>query len=155
MGKGAKKNESCPEACQAMCCRYVATRIDPPRTKVDWDEIYWFLCHENVEVFIEARKWYVLFATPCTNLDANSRCVRYAIRPHVCRDHEEENCEYWGLEEGRVTLRTPEDLERHMKRRGLSLRMAWGDPDEKAGQEAHLRVAPRAGRSLRAGPSRR
>jgi hypothetical protein len=156
MGKGAKeRGEACSEACKASCCRYVATRIEPPRTKVDWDEIYWFLCHENVEVFIEARKWYVLFATACKNLDTSSRCVRYATRPHVCRDHKEENCEFWGVEEGKVSLRTPEDLARYMKGRKIGLRMAWDDPDEKAGYGARLRGPPRKGRSSRAVRSRR
>lgn len=125
-----KKSEACPEACRAMCCTYVTTKIDAPRTKIDWDEIYWFLCHENVEVFIESRKWYVLFDTPCKNLDAKSRCVAYVRRPHVCREHEVDNCEYWGEEEGKLTLRTPEDLKRYMEQRGVRLRMAWDDPDE-------------------------
>ncbi len=150
MGKGAKKKaKSCPESCQAMCCRYVATKIDAPRTKIDWDEIYWFLCHENVEVFIEARKWYVLFDTPCTNLDARSRCVAYPRRPYVCREHEQENCEYWGEEEGKVTMRTPEDLKKYMKRRGLRLRMAWDDPDEEVEKKASSRSTSQATRKPR------
>lgn len=149
MGKGPKKTESCPEACRAMCCRYVATKIDAPRTKIDWDEIYWFLCHENVEVFIEARKWYVLFETPCKNLDARSRCVVYPRRPHVCRDHEEEKCEYWGEEEGKETLRTLEDLRNHMKRRGIRLRMAWDDPDEETETKHPPRSASRPTRVSR------
>jgi Fe-S-cluster containining protein len=128
-----------------MCCRYVATKIDAPRTKIDWDEIYWFLCHDNVEVFIESRKWYVLFDTPCRNLDAKSRCVVYPRRPYVCGEHEEENCEYWGEEEGKVTMRTPEDLKAYMKRRGVRLRMAWDDPDEKA--EKKTSSKPRTRRS--------
>ncbi len=150
MGKRAKKKtESCPEACRAMCCRYVATKIDPPRNKIDFDEIYWFLSHENVEVFIESRKWYVLFNTPCRNLDERSRCVVYPTRPYVCRDHREENCEYWGEEEGRVTLRSPEDLKNHMKRRGLRLRMAWEDPDKAAGK-----TTPPSRSAARATPNR-
>lgn len=147
MGRAArKKAESCPEACQAMCCRYVATKIDAPRRKIDWDEIYWFLCHENVEVFIESRKWYVLFDTPCRNLDENSRCVDYPRRPYVCGEHEEENCEYWGDGEERLSLRTPEDLKNYMKRRGIRLRMAWDDPDEKAEKNSSSRPRNRRGK---------
>jgi len=148
MGKGAKKEAaSCPEACQAMCCRYVTTKIDAPRTKTDWDEIYWFLCHEHVEVFIEARKWYLLFDTPCRGLDTRSRCVIYSTRPYVCREHSSENCEYWGEEDhDKVTLRSPEDLKKYMKRRGLRLRMAWDDPDKTAaGGEAAPRPPLRRG----------
>jgi Fe-S-cluster containining protein len=144
-----KKAESCPEACQAMCCRYVATKIDAPRTKIDWDEIYWFLCHENVEVFIESRKWYVQFDTPCRNLDAKSRCVAYPRRPHVCRDHEVENCEYWGEEDGKVSMRTTEDLKKYMKRRGIRLRMAWDDPDEGPKKKTSSRSKSRAARKPR------
>ncbi len=148
MGTAArKKAESCPEACRGMCCRYVTTKIDAPRTKIDWDEIYWFLCHENVEVFIESRKWYVLFDTPCKNLDAKSRCVVYPRRPYVCREHEVENCEYWGEGEGKVTLRTPEDLKRFMKRRKLRLRMAWDEPDEAAGEAASPGIGPQRKRT--------
>ena len=150
MGKGAKrKTESCPEACQAMCCRYVATKIDAPRTKLDFDEIYWFLCHENVEVFIEARKWYVLFDTPCRNLDGRSRCVVYPRRPHVCRQHEEKNCEYWGEEEQKMTMRSPEDLEKYMKRRGLRLRMAWDEPDKEVENKASSGSSSRTTRKPR------
>jgi hypothetical protein len=50
----------------------------------------------------------------------------------VCRQHEEENCEYWSDGEEKLSMRTPEDLKKYMKRRGVRLRMAWDDPDEKA-----------------------
>lgn len=152
MGRQEKK-ESCPESCQARCCGYVATKIDAPRTKMDFDELYWFLCHENVEVFIEARRWYLLFHTPCSNLDGRSRCAVYPARPHVCRQHAEKECEFWGEEDRKLIMRSPEDLRRHLKRRGVRLRMAWDEPDgpalEKAADRFPNRTTPmpRAGRS--------
>jgi Fe-S-cluster containining protein len=149
MGKGPKKTEACPEACRAICCRYVTTKIDAPRTKMDFDELYWFLCHENVEVFIEARKWYVQFDTPCRNLDETSRCLNYRIRPHVCREHSEEECEYWGEEDRKVQMRSPEDLKRYMKRRGVRLRMAWDEPEEEEEKKSPSRSPSRSTRRAR------
>ena len=149
MGKRAKKAESCPEACQSICCRYVTTKIDAPRTKMDFDELYWFLCHENVEVFIESRKWYVQFDTPCRNLDRRSLCRDYLTRPHVCREHKEEECEYWGEEDRKVMMRSPDDLKRYMKRRGVRLRMAWDDPEEVKGKKVPSRSPSRQARKPR------
>ncbi len=150
MGRRAKKTEPCPEACRAICCRYVTTKINAPRNKMDFDEIHWFLCHENIEVFIEARKWYVLFDTPCRNLDERYRCRDYPARPHVCRQHAEEECEYWGEEDRKVRLRTPDDLKRYMKKRGLRLRMAWDEPEGEAGKRVPARSSFRSARKPQA-----
>jgi len=153
MGMRAKKKEPCPEACEARCCGYVATKIDAPRTKMDFDELYWFLCHENVEVFIESRRWYLLFNTPCRHLDGRSRCAVYPSRPHVCRQHAEAECEFWGEEDRKLRMRSPGDLRRYLKRRGVGLRMAWDEPEEQALQKASTRSPsretpmPRTGRS--------
>jgi hypothetical protein len=116
---------------------------------MDFDELYWFLCHENIEVFIESRKWYVQFDTPCRNLDGRSLCRDYPIRPHVCREHEEKECEYWGEEDRKVKMRSPDDLKRYMKRRGLRLRMAWDDPEEGSEKKVPARSASRPTRKPR------
>ena len=41
------------ESCAALCCRYFALPIDNPKTARQYDDIRWYLCHENVVVFIE------------------------------------------------------------------------------------------------------
>src|SRR5688500_18812779 len=41
------------EQCAALCCRYFALPIDNPKSARQYDDIRWYLCHENVVVFIE------------------------------------------------------------------------------------------------------
>jgi len=85
------------EECDGKCCRYIATEIDEPETKEDWDEIKWFLYHENVVVYKDNDKeWIVEFRTRCKNLDENNQCKIYDKRPQKCRDHEAESCEVNG-----------------------------------------------------------
>ncbi len=135
MKKKKKKTISCPEVCKASCCQYIVNKIQAPRTKADFDELYWFLCHDNMVVYIERRKWYLLVETPCRHLDQKSRCEIYSKRPYVCRQHSEEECEYHGEVGYDLYMRSHSDLRRYMKKRGLSLRMAWNDPDKQQDSE--------------------
>ncbi len=83
--------------CPAMCCRYVATEIDPPTSKSEYDNVRWYLMHTGVHVFIDHDDdWYIEFETPCENLDSDNRCARYEQRPLICRDHGDTdvNCEF-------------------------------------------------------------
>src|SRR5436190_17100327 len=67
-----------PEPCAGCgdCCRYVTAQIKSPRSRVDYDEIRWFLLHENIQVFIDEDGWYIEFATRCRKLDG-WRCSIY------------------------------------------------------------------------------
>jgi Fe-S-cluster containining protein len=155
MRKGAVKSNACSDACKASCCRYVVSKIPAPRTKLDFDEIYWFLCHEGVIVFIESRKWYLMFEASCKSLDGRSLCRIYPKRPHVCREYSEEECEHKGDVGYEVFMSSPEDLKRYMKKRGITLRMAWmeadggpGSPEKRGGGSRRKKAvtSARAGR---------
>lgn len=128
--KRTPKPSRCPESCRAICCQYITYKIQAPRTKLDFDELYWFLCHEQVAVFIERRKWYLLVDVPCRHLNERYRCDNYARRPFVCRMHADDSCEYSGEVDFDLHLRTPEDLRRYMEKRGLRYRMAWMEPED-------------------------
>lgn len=117
--------DTCPETCRAICCRYIVKRIDPPRSRLDWDELYWFLCHAKVAVYVEARKWYLLVNVPCVHLTRACRCRVYPKRPDVCRMHDPRNCEFTGELDFQEYLEKPEDLVRLMGRRGISYRLPW------------------------------
>ncbi len=123
----------CPPACRALCCKYIVNGISAPRTKSDFDEIYWFLCHERVAVYIDGRKWHLLVDNPCMYLDDQHRCQIYSRRPNVCRIHPEENCEYTGDLDFEEFMQKPEDLRSHMERRGLRYRMPWNGNKAKSG----------------------
>ncbi len=127
MKKREPKALTCPETCSALCCKYIVKHLEPPRTKLDFDEFYWFLCHEKVAIFIDQRKWYLLVDVPCEQLDEKLLCRIYPKRPHVCRLHSEKDCEFTGDVEFQEIMRLPEDLIKHMKRRGISFRVPWMD----------------------------
>ncbi|MEW6441054.1 MAG: YkgJ family cysteine cluster protein [bacterium] len=128
----ARQNERtirCPEACQGLCCRYIVTKIKAPRCKLDFDEVYWFLCHDKVAVYVEKRLWYLLVDVPCRYLTRRSKCRMYRERPYVCRIHSPVDCEFSGKVKFQSYLSSPEDLKKYLKKRGIRLRMAWEDPD--------------------------
>lgn len=82
------------EHCTGVCCKYVALPIEIPTTARDFDDIRWYLMHENMTVFVEEGDWYVQFATPCRNLQADNRCGIYETRPAICRGYKAGDCDY-------------------------------------------------------------
>ena len=82
--------------CSGLCCRYFALPIDNPSTARDYDDIRWYLCHENVTIFIEEGQWYIGISNRCKHLQADNRCGIYETRPTDCRTF---FCE-WMLEKG-------------------------------------------------------
>ena len=90
--------ESLCERCSALCCRYFALPLDNPTTVRDYDNIRWYLLHENVVVFIEKRQWYIGFMSKCKHLQPDNRCGIYHQRPRVCREYSTDTCDYHGGE---------------------------------------------------------
>ena len=67
------------EECGGKCCDYVAIEIDTPKTKTDFDNIRWYLVHENINVFIDHnKKWHVEFRTPCEKQLSDKKCGIYS-----------------------------------------------------------------------------
>jgi len=97
------------EHCTAECCRYVALPLETPTSKRDFDDIRWYLMHENITVFVEDRAWYVQFRTRCRNLQSDFRCGVYETRPAICREYKAENCDYVGGDYGYKQLFTEPD----------------------------------------------
>ena len=80
--------------CTGRCCRYVALPIEEPTSWSDYDDIRWYVMHEDVAVFVEAGTWYLLVHRTCTHLLPDNRCGIYDDRPRICRSYSTENCEY-------------------------------------------------------------
>jgi uncharacterized protein len=86
------------DECAALCCRYFALPIENPRTLRQYDDIRWYLCHENVVIFIEEKQWYLGIMARCKHLQDDNRCGIYETRPRICRNYDTDNCDYHGGE---------------------------------------------------------
>lgn len=130
------------EHCTAVCCHYIALPIDEPESKSDFDDLRWYLLHENVSVFIEDDEWHLHVATPCRHLQPDYRCGIYETRPRICRAYTTENCDYhsgdYGWEEH---FNCPEDLDEYLRRERLEERLpAETGTREKRRRRAGIRM---------------
>lgn len=91
------------ERCDAACCRYVATEIDTPTGKRDYDHIRWYLLHHGVSVFIDHEdRWFLEFDAVCEQLQPSNRCGIYDERPRICQQHGDDDgvdCEFMSDDE--------------------------------------------------------
>jgi Fe-S-cluster containining protein len=114
------------DSCRAQCCRYVATQIDPPVRKRDYDHIRWYLLHKNVFVFIDHdEEWYLEFETSCSALQKSNLCGNYDDRPKICIKHGEGRsmCEFISEQEPHVVrFSTAVDFEAYLDKRGMNWR---------------------------------
>jgi len=75
------KKSQC-ERCTGLCCRYFALPIETPETKEDYDDIRWYLCHEDITVFVEDGDWYLNVKNKCRHLsNKDYKCLIYDKRP--------------------------------------------------------------------------
>lgn len=112
--------------CAALCCRYLALPIDNPDTVKDYDHIRWYLCHENVVVFIEKKQWYLGLMSRCKHLQPDNRCGIYETRPRVCRSYTTDNCDYHGGEYDFEVLFTSAEQLREYAEKKLNARRRGG-----------------------------
>ncbi|MBL7141139.1 MAG: YkgJ family cysteine cluster protein [Planctomycetes bacterium] len=110
----SKKGHGDCTRCGARCCRYIVVEIEKPRTKIDREEIRWFLAHKNVLVYVDDddKTWNVQFTTPCEHLDGEGRCRIYPGRYEICRDHDPATCEASDSESGDTIFFTTADFDR-------------------------------------------
>lgn len=130
--------------CSALCCRYFALPLDNPRTRNDYDDIRWYLCHENVVVFIEKRQWYIGILTKCKHLLPDNRCGIYEKRPRICREYSTDNCDYHGGEYDFAVLFTSADQLHEYAEKKLAGRRKTKRPAATKGRTAAKRKRPTA-----------
>ncbi|MAG10878.1 zinc/iron-chelating domain-containing protein [Candidatus Pacearchaeota archaeon] len=103
--------------CDGKCCRYVALEIDKPTDLEDFENIKWYVCHENVNVFVDIDgKWFIEFLTPCEFLGRNNECNIYDKRPKICREYSQEDCLFHNDDYGeKYTFKIVKDVEDYIK----------------------------------------
>jgi Fe-S-cluster containining protein len=80
--------------CAAKCCRYIALEIDTPRSRADFDDLRWYLCHKQTVIYVSDDKWYLHMLVDCRYRGPDSLCTIYDRRPKICREHSTEDCEH-------------------------------------------------------------
>jgi Fe-S-cluster containining protein len=106
------------EHCTAACCRYIALPIETPTERSDFDDIRWYLLHENISVFVEDGEWYISILTNCRHVQADGRCSIYAKRPRICRKYTTETCDYHSGDYGwEAHFTCPEHLDEYVRMR--------------------------------------
>ncbi len=76
------------------CCSYITEALETPRSKYDFEHLLWQISHENVQIYKDDEGWTIMFQSKCTHLLAGGGCDIYEIRPQICRDHDNDYCEY-------------------------------------------------------------
>jgi len=75
------------EECDAMCCRYFALEIDAPEDADDFEDLRWYLLHENSWIWVENDEWFLQIDQQCRYLGKDNRCQIYETRPKICREY--------------------------------------------------------------------
>ena len=86
---------------------------------VDYDELKWFVAHENVTVYQDNDgTWMAEFATPCKCLTDENTCAIYHTRPMVCADYDPDNCTANSKSKPyRILFTEPDEVDAYMKKR--------------------------------------
>ena len=138
------KNAILCDRCVALCCRYIALPLDTPESASDFDDIRWYLMHENIHVFVEDDTWYMGIAARCKNLAQDNRCLVYETRPRICRGYDTDECEWHGTEYRYEHLFTSADqLEAYARQklgRSILFRPRKKKPKMKRGRNGKRRV---------------
>lgn len=115
VGKKKTKKAQCHE-CTGLCCRYYAMPIETPEDVDDYDNIRWYLSHQDSHVFVEDGDWYLNVFNPCKYLMADHRCGNYEKRPAICRGYKTHNCELTGEDYGyELHFTSDKQMEEYMK----------------------------------------
>ena len=86
--------EKCGYCTNTTCCTYITQELDTPRSMEDFDTMLWQLSHENIQAYKDEGDWYLLMLNRCRHIKKDGRCGIYDIRPQICREHSNEDCEF-------------------------------------------------------------
>ena len=129
---GRKKRQKKPDNlqvcldCGSMCCTYFCLEIDAPRSRNDFEDIKWYVCHKNTKVYRSDGTWHLLVENRCKNLAEDGTCTDYDNRPAICREYDPENCEGSGDFDYDLMFERPEEVEDYLRERFSGSRKRTG-----------------------------
>lgn len=109
----------------AKCCTYITEALGTIRSKVDFEHLLWQVSHEGIETYKDSDGWFLLINTRCTHLLDDGHCGIYDSRMTICREYENDWCEYDAPAEDNFMLhfRHYEELLKYCKKRFKT----WGE----------------------------
>jgi Fe-S-cluster containining protein len=92
----AKEAENkCSRCTGAKCCAYITEALGvAPRSKSDFEHLLWQVSHQGVELYKDDSGWYLLINGNCEHILPNGACGIYEERPLICREYDNDWCEY-------------------------------------------------------------
>ena len=111
-----KKKSQC-DKCTGLCCKYFALPLDTPEEKDDYEDIRWYLCHEDITVFVEKGDWYLNVTNRCRHLSGKGhQCLIYDHRPKICRKYKHADCDFiQGEYEYELHFTTDREMDEYIK----------------------------------------
>jgi Fe-S-cluster containining protein len=132
------------EQCVALCCRYFAFQIEAPTTLRDFEDIRWYMLHEDTIVFVEQGDWYLQVNRKCKALLPDNRCGVYENRPTICREYKTNDCDWHAQEYNYDQLFTePEQIAAYAKDYLAARRRRNGRPKAAAARRSRPRSLAR------------
>ncbi len=87
-------HDKCKHCPGTKCCQYVTQQIETPRKKSDFETMLWQISHHNVEFYKDSDGWFIMFLSTCQHLLKDGQCGIYEQRPTICREYNNNYCEY-------------------------------------------------------------
>jgi Fe-S-cluster containining protein len=85
----------CSRCIGSKCCTYTTEALGiTPRSKSDFDHLLWQVSHEGIEIYKDEDGWFLLLQGKCEHLLENGACAIYETRPQICREYDNDWCEY-------------------------------------------------------------
>lgn len=114
-----KIDKKCTKCKKSICCNSINQKIPTPKSKEDFDHLIWQVSHENINIFKDSDGWFLHIQSRCMHLGANGACGIYETRPWVCREYDNDFCEYdESIEEAsELFFSSPKKLEKYCRKR--------------------------------------
>jgi uncharacterized protein len=112
-------DKKCSKCKKSICCNSINQKIPTPKSKEDFDHLIWQVAHENINIFKDADGWFLHIQSRCMHLGPNGACGIYDTRPWVCREYDNDFCEFdESIEQAsELFFASPKKLEKYCRKR--------------------------------------